>query len=100
MAVIRRDKLAMPKGVSSTVGSNNLSLYPDQQEQFDIPFNGKNHDVYMYLSRECSGSWYPSFKHGQAAVKGIANCLLDVADERYASLKVEYLPFSESSHGS
>lgn len=79
-----------------------LQKYPAEStpildKSFEIPFGGKNYDVYLYLARECSGGWFPSFKHGQATVKCIMNCLRTVAEERCADIKAGYPEVSISS---
>ncbi|KAL2073658.1 hypothetical protein VTL71DRAFT_10984 [Oculimacula yallundae] len=104
MALTRRDQSGLssrnPYNLStSTFSSSSSSL---QQEHFPVPFNGKNlngnnYEVYLYLARECSGGWFPSFAHGQAAAKSIVNCLLDVSDDRCAMLKAVILPNSKNS---
>lgn len=72
--------------------ASTLSLSLQDLDQFPVPFNGRNYDVYVYLARECSGGWFPSFAHGQAAAQSIANCLLDVSDDRCAGMKALCVP--------
>ncbi|KAG4444010.1 hypothetical protein IFR05_000470 [Cadophora sp. M221] len=99
MALARRDQQEL---TSNNAGYHNpststISLSSQPQDQFPVPFNGKNHEVYLYLARECSGGWFPSFAHGQAAATSIVNCLLDVSDDRCAGLKAVSLPNAQSS---
>jgi hypothetical protein len=102
MAIVRGDNHSrqLRKAVSPEASSIILSL-PGQQEEVPFPvpskFKGRNDEIYLYLARECSGGWFPSFIHGQAAARSIVNCLLDASDDRCSSLKSVSLPNPQSS---
>lgn len=100
MSLVRRPGLQVQGnvGTSNALSSSSESIYSVHQNGLDATADDReNRDFYMLLSRECAGGWNPSFKHGQAAVKSIADCVRCVADENHARLKVVYFPFQEDS---
>jgi hypothetical protein len=47
-------------------------------------------DIWLFFSQECSSGWHPEPKYTTAAIKNLADCLVDLAQARYASLNIAY----------
>jgi hypothetical protein len=47
-------------------------------------------DIWLFFNQECIQGWHPEPKYATAAIKNLADCLVDLAQTRYASLTVAY----------
>jgi hypothetical protein len=47
-------------------------------------------DIWLFFNQECSQGWHPESKYGMAAIRNLGDCLVDLAQTRYASLNVAY----------
>jgi hypothetical protein len=47
-------------------------------------------DIWLFFNQECNQGWHPEPKYGTAAIRNLADCLVDLAQTRYASLNVAY----------
>lgn len=67
-------------------------LYPQNQVNLSRPddSNPAERDIWQFFEQECNGGWHPTSKYGRAVVKSLANCLVDLAQARYADLRVVY----------